>query len=206
MIDYLADVKELEDAGVADAVIAQHLSTRTMQAMPCSDARTILQEAGAVVEDPVAGTRAGSLIDHYSGLPQGDEKSLLGWFISHVFGNGETVSTDSYPRSLQWASVTAGMGPDLQVVAQSLVDAAGGQPEEPVTAEQISEARETYFAQQAAAEAEREARAIFAVKKARYDELYNEFIAPLQIQPGVTDADWSAALNSMATNFPISVE
>ena len=203
MIDYLADVKELEDAGVADAVIAQHLSTRTMQAMPCSDARVILQESGAVVEDPVAGTRAGSLIDYYTALPQGDEKSLLGWFISHVFGNAETVSTDSYPRSIQWSSVTAWMGADLQVVAQSLVDAAGGQPDELVTVEQISEARETYLTDQAAAEAEREARANFAVKKARYDELYNEYIAVLQIQPGVTDADWSAALNSMADNFPI---
>ena len=206
MIDYLADVKELEDAGVSDLVIAQHLSTRTMQPMPCSDARVILQESGAVVEDPVAGTRAGSLIDHYSGLPQGEAKSLLGWFISHVFGSGEVVSTDSYPRSIQWSSVTAGMGADLQIVAQSLVDAAGGQPDEPVTVEQISEARETYIASQAAAEAEREARANFAVKKARYDELYNEYIAPLQIQPGVTDADWSAALNNMASNFPVSVE
>ncbi len=85
-------------------------------------------------------------------------------------------------------------------------DDAGSQPDEPVTVEQISEARETYLAGQAAAEAEREARANFAVKKARYDELYNEYIAVLQIQPDVTDADWSAALNSMASNFPISVE
>ena len=206
VIDYLADVKELEDAGVADDVISQHLSIRTMRAMSCSDARVIIQESGAVVEDPVAGTRAGSLINHYTALPQGEAKSLLGWFISHVFGNGETVSTDSYPRSLQWASVTAGMDANLQVVTQSLVDAAGGQREEPVTAEQISEARETYLADQAAAEAEREARANFDVKKARYDELYNEFIAPLQIQPGVTDADWSAALNSMASNFPLPIE
>lgn len=201
VIDYLADVKELEDAGVADDVIAQHLSTQTMQAMPCSDARTILQEAGAVVEDPVAGTRAGSLIDHYSGLPQGDEKSLLGWFISHVFGNGETVSTDSYPRSLQWASVTAGMGPDLQVVAQSLVDAAGGQPEEPVTAEQISETRETYFAQQAAAEAEREAAEETALQFQKYNGLYNANISPLLTANDPDNAKWQAALNNMASQW-----
>ena len=146
VIDYLADVKELEDAGVDDDVISQHLSTRTGQAMPCSEARIILQESGAVVEDPVAGTRAGSLIDHYSGLPQGDEKSLLGWFISHVFGNGETVSTDSYPRSVQWSSVTAGMGPDLQVVAQSLVDAAGGQQNPNASVDDVIAARESYNA------------------------------------------------------------
>ncbi|MCP4782775.1 MAG: hypothetical protein GY878_04390, partial [Fuerstiella sp.] len=152
---------------------------------------------------PVAGTRAGSLIDHYTALPQGESKSLLGWFISHVFGNGVNVLTDSYPRSIQWASVTAGMDANLQVVAQSLVDAAGSQPEEPVTAEQISEVREEYEAEQAAVVAEQEARANFDVKKARFNELYNEYIAPLQIQPGVTDSDWSAALNRMADNFPL---
>ncbi len=146
MIDYLADVKELEDAGVTDDVISQHLSTRTMRAMPCSDARVILQESGAVVEDPVAGTRAGSLIDHYSGLPQGESKSLLGWFISHVFGNGETVSTNDYPRSVQWATVTTRMDADLQVVTQLLVDAAGGQPDADASVDDVIAARDSYSA------------------------------------------------------------
>ena len=201
VIDYLADVKEFKEAGVSDAVIAQHLSARTMQAMPCSDARVILQESGAVVEDPVAGTRAGSLIDHYSGLPQGEAKSLLGWFISHVFGNGETVTTDSYPRSIQWASVTAGMDADLQVVAQALVDAAGGQLEEPVTVEQISEAREEYDAQ----EAERAAQAEYmnrqnAAKK-NYDQLYNQHIAALYSAKDMSDASWIAALQAMSDNW-----
>ena len=201
MIDYLADVKELEEAGVSDAVIAQHLSVRTMQAMPCSDARVILQEAGAVVEDPVAGTRAGSLIDHYSGLPQGEAKSLLGWFISHVFGSGETVSTDSYPRSLQWASVTAGMDANLQVVAQSLLDSAGGRAE--ATEGDIIEAREEYEAQQAEREAEAEYLAKQNAAKRNYDELYNQHIAPLYSAKDMTDASWIAALQAMSSNWSV---
>jgi hypothetical protein len=201
VIDYLADVKELEEAGVSDAVIAQHLSVRTMQAMPCSDARVILQEAGAVVEDPVAGTRAGSLIDHYSGLPQGEAKSLLGWFISHVFGSGETVSTDSYPRSLQWASVTAGMDANLQVVAQSLLDSAGGRAE--ATEGDIIEAREEYEAQQAEREAEAEYLAKQNAAKRNYDELYNQHIAPLYSAKDMTDASWIAALQAMSSNWSV---
>ena len=200
VIDYLADVKKLEEAGVSDAVIAQHISARTMQAMPCSDARVILQEAGAVVEDPVAGTRAGSLIDHYSGLPQGEAKSLLGWFISHVFGSGETVSTDSYPRSLQWASVTAGMGPDLQVVAQSLLDSAGGRPNE-ATEGDIILAREDYEAQEAEREAEAEYLAKQNAATRNYDELYNQHIAPLYASKDMTDASWIAALQAMSSNW-----
>jgi len=189
VIDYLADVKELEDAGVSDDVIAQHLSTRTMQAMPCSDARTILQEAVAVVEDPVAGTRAGSLIDHYSGLPQGDEKSLLGWFISHVFGNGETVSTDSYPRSIQWSSVTAGMGADLQVVAQSLVDATGGQPDAGTTIDDVIASRNAYNVQQAEVARQDTIAALQA-------EIENTWINPAVTDGVSTAADVRAAIKA----------
>lgn len=146
MIDYLLDVKPLEDAGVDDSAIAQHLASRTANALACSDARIVLQESGAVVEDPVAGTRAGSLIDHYSGLPQGDAKSLLSWFISHCFGSGESVSTNEFPRSVQWSSVTAGMNADLQVVAQALIDSADGQPDAGASVDDVIAARESYNA------------------------------------------------------------
>lgn len=146
MIDYLLDVKPLEDAGVADSEIAVHLASRTSKAMPCSAARIVLQESGAVVEDPVAGTRTGLLIDHYSSLPQGNEKSLLGWFISHVFGNGDEVSTNTHPRSVQWNSVTLNMPESLQYVAQSLIEKSGGQPNAGTTAADVAASRDSYEA------------------------------------------------------------
>lgn len=146
MIDYLLDVKPLEDSGVDDSAIALHLAARTADPIPCSTARILLQESGAVVEDPVAGTRAGSLIDYYSGLPQGDAKSLLSWFISHCFGSGDMVSTNEYPRSVQWTTVTSGMGPDLQVVVDQLVKAGGGQPDADVSVDDVIAAREKHNA------------------------------------------------------------
>ncbi len=206
-IDYLRDVKPLEDQGISDEVIAQHLRDATANAIPCSSAKEILQENGAVVIDPITGDKSGLLISYYQTLAAGSESQvLIAYFIEHVFEGGAEVDTNAYPRSIQWASVTSAMPAELQPTVDALSEVAGGRPNPDVSVADIVASREAYEAEQAAAEAEREARANFAVKKARYDELYNEFIAPLQIQPGVTDADWSAALNSMADNFPISVE
>ena len=206
-IDYLRDVKPLEDQGISDEVIAQHLRDATANAIPCSSAKEILQENGAVVIDPITGDKSGLLISYYQTLAVGSESQvLIAYFIEHVFEGGSEIDTNAYPRSIQWASVTSAMPAELQSTVSALSEAAGGRPNPDASVADIVASREAYEAEQAAAEAEREARANFAVKKARYDELYNEYIAPLQIQPGVTDADWSAALNSMATNFPISVE
>ena len=144
MIDYELDVKPLEDQGLSDADIAQHLAARTLNAMLCSEARVILQEAGAVKEDPVTGGRAGSLIDYYTTLPEGNSKDLLAWFISHVMGEGVDVSTNDYPRSVQWASVTAPMNAELQAVAASLIDSAGGQPDAGATSLDVQDARAVY--------------------------------------------------------------
>ncbi len=206
-IDYLRDVKPLEDQGISDEVIAQSLRDATANAIPCSSAKEILQENGAVVIDPISGSKSGLLISYYQSLTIGSESQvLIAYFIEHVFGDGVEVDTNVYPRSIQWASVTSAMPESLQGVVAALLEAAGGRPNPDASVADIVASREEYEAQQAAAEAEREARANFAVKKARYDELYNEYIAPLQIQPDVTDADWSAALNSMASNFPLPVE
>lgn len=206
-IDYLRDVKPLEDQGISDEVIAQHARDATANAIPCSSAKEILQENGAVVIDPITGDKSGLLISYYQTLAVGSESQvLIAYFIEHVFEGGSEIDTNAYPRSIQWASVTSAMPESLQGTVAALLDAAGGRPNPDASVADIVASREAYEAEQAAAEAEREARANFAVKKARYDELYNEYIAVLQIQPGVTDADWSAALNNMATNFPISVE
>ena len=206
-IDYLRDVKPLEDQGISDDVIAQHLRDATTNAIPCSSAKEILQENGAVIIDPITGDKSGLLISYYQTLAVGSESQvLIAYFIEHVFEGGAEVDTNAYPRSIQWASVTSAMPSELQATVEALLGVAGGRPNPDASVADIVASREAYEAEQAAAEAEREARANFAVKKARYDELYNEYIAVLQIQSDVTDADWSAALNNMATNFPISVE
>ena len=189
MIDYLLDIEPLEAEGVDDTTISQHLASRTSEPMLCSDARVILQEAGAVIEDPVAGTRTGSLVDYYAALPQGDNKSLLGWFISWVFGNNDSVGTNAYPRSVQWAAVTAGMPADLQTVAQSLLAAAGGQPDAGTTIDDVIASRDTYNVQQAEVARQDTITALQA-------EIENTWINPAVTDGVSTAADVRAAIKA----------
>ena len=106
-IDYLRDVKPFEDAGMTDAEIAFHLASRTAQSISCDAAKIVLEESGLVYEDPVTLARSGTLIDRYNSMPDNELRSLLGWFISHVFGRGSQISSDTNPRAVQLAAVIA---------------------------------------------------------------------------------------------------
>ena len=128
MIDYLLDIKPLEDQGLNDQTIALHLSNRTEYAIPCSETKVLLCD-GAIIEDPVTQQRSGSLIDHYASLPAGNDKSLLSWFISHVMIRGVEIGTHDYPRSIEFATVVAGLPVSLQPLANDILQLGGGQPD-----------------------------------------------------------------------------
>ena len=88
-IDYLRDIKPLEDQGLSDNVILKHLQDRTSQPISCANAKEILQENGAVIIDPINGSKSGLLISYYETLPVGSESQvLIAYFIEHVFGGG----------------------------------------------------------------------------------------------------------------------
>jgi hypothetical protein len=147
--DYITDIQPLEQQGLDDTQIAAHLSARTANPFLCSDAKIILEESGAVVEDPVSIQRSGSLIDAYEAMTDQQIKSLIAWFISHVFGRGDQVSSNTYPRSVQVATVIASLPPDLQAVGQQLIDLGNGQPDAGTTAGDVAASRAAYEAEQA---------------------------------------------------------
>ena len=180
VIDYLSDIKPLEDDGVSDEIIAKHLSDRTANAMLCSNARTILQENLAVVQDPALNVRSGTLIQYYESMEDGEPKQLLAWFISHTFGAGIDVDTNQYPRSIQWSTVTAGMDAGLKFVAQSLIDSAGGQPDAGTVSADVVAARNQYEAEQAERKRQESIQSVQA-------EIENNWINPA-ISDGVSTA------------------
>ena len=213
MINYLEDIEPLQDQGVSDAVIAQHLSLKTAAPIQVENAREILLESGAVVIDPVTGNRMGILIDHYASLPDGDAKVLIAWFISHCLGNGEIVSTHEYPRSVQFASVQQSLPQSLQPVGDQLIQAGGGRGDTVVAAD-VSASRESYNLekqqQEEADEAERVAEEQRLQQQELADEhfeqlqsLWNKNVAPLRdnVIPASNPASWKAALQLMADNF-----
>jgi hypothetical protein len=145
-IDYLRDVKPFEDQGYTDAQIAEHLASRTAKPIPCDEAKIVLESYGLVYEDPVTLSRSGDLIDRYQVMPDNELKSLLGWFISHVFGRGTQNSSDTSPRAVQLASVISDLPAGMQPAAQELLQLGGGQPDAGTVEADVVAARAVYDA------------------------------------------------------------
>ena len=196
-ISYPVDIQPLQEQGVSNAEIAAHLSDRTAVAIANADARTELQESGAVIIDPANPTqRSGSLIDFYATLPAGQNATLVAWFINAVFGTSDDINTQDYPRSIQFAQVELILPSGLQPVAASLVDGAGGRPDPGTTEADVVAIQTQYEADQAAA-------AATAAQLEKYNGLYNANISPLVTANDPDNAKWQAALNKMAADWAI---
>ena len=196
MIDYLMDIKPLQDEGVSNATIAEHLSARTAIGMSTESTRTTLQETGTCITDPVmVNQRSGTLIDFYQTLPAGDNQTLIAWFLSEVFSmTAVAISTNQYPRSLQFASVEAALPVEIQVVSEQLVAASGGRLDAGTTEAQVVEIQTTWEEAEAL-------RVLVEAQENKYVTLYNQNIAPLIDANNPDDAAWQAALTNMATEW-----
>ena len=190
MIDYLSQVQPLESQGLSDAEIAYSIANETAKPMSCAESKIVLEENGLVVEDPVTGQRSGSLIDHYTAMADAALKSLTGWFISHVFGRGQNVLSNSYPRSSQVAQVMAGLPAEMQSAADALIALGGGKPYAGTVEADIVASRNAYATENAVDALE-----------LRYTTQYNEKIAVLIDSQNTTEADWIAAIQLMASEF-----
>jgi hypothetical protein len=194
MIDYLRDIKPLQDQNVSNADIAVHLSSRTATPMAPSPSQYALENAGAVLTDPVLiNQRTGTLIAYYESMPAGDDKNLVAWFISEIFTDNE-VNTHNYPRSSQYAAIEAGLPQDLQPVASELVTLAGGRPDAGTTEQDVLDIQAAYEQQQ---QTDQEMQAL----DNRYITLVNTYIAPLQAEQNTSNEAWQTALNTMASNW-----
>ncbi len=198
---YIVDIKPLQDAGVSNQAIAQHLSNRTAQAMQSEESVYELQNTGAVINSPVLiSQRTGTLIDYWQALPAGQEKDLIAFFLSTLF-DGNPVQTNEYPRSTQFALAELNMTPDLQLVAESLVNLAGGRPDQGTTEADVVASQAAYEQEQAEiAEQERIDAEVQALNE-RYIIQYNSQISPLIDSKETDELVWKAAIQKMADDF-----
>jgi hypothetical protein len=213
MIDYLADVKTLQDQGLSPSDIVSHLNSKTATPMNPEQCRYILQDTGAVLTDPVTpDQRTGSLISYYQGLPDGDAKKLIAFFISRIYG-GEVVRTDQWPRSVQFKSVEDSLPTELQSVSAELVRSAGGRAAS-VTEADVTAAQQAWEDQEAQRlaqlEADRQAAEQAELQRQqaeqlnnKYISLYNSNIAPLIDSQNSNDDDWVAAIQNIANNWSV---
>jgi hypothetical protein len=145
-LDYVSDIQPLEGAGMTDAQIAAYFAHKTAHSVLCSEAKILLEESGLVFEDPVTRNRGGALINYYVSLPDGELKLLLGWFISHVFGRGEVITTDTQPRASQVVAAVASLPGPMQAVGGALIALGGGQPYGTLTAADVAAIRAAHLA------------------------------------------------------------
>ena len=193
-IDYLRDIKPLQDQGLSNAEIARHLSDRTARPMNGADSQYLLKDKGAVLQSAVfINERTGTLIEYYKTMPEGNDKNLVGWFIAEVF-SGNNVRTDEYPRSVQYAMVQLILPAELAQVAQDLVNLAGGRPDVGTTEQNVADI-------QAAYESEQQIEQQLSALDQQYWSLHNQHIAPLQQSRNVNSADWKNAIQAMADGW-----
>lgn len=196
-INYPDDIKPLQDQGVDNATIAQHLSDRTANAISNSDARAELQESGAVIVDPAnPSQRSGTLISYYQTLAPGETSTLVAWFINAVFGTSDDIGTNDYPRSIQFAAVEGVLPAELQPVAAAIVADAGGRPDAGTTEADV-------VAIQAAYEAEQQAAILTKDQQNKFDGLVNTYVSPLIENNIFDDAVWQEAVNNIASDWSL---
>ena len=211
MIDYLIEVKPLQDAGLSNADIATHLNSKTAGPMLPEPTEYILSDCAAVLVDPVSGEKFGSLIDYYATLEAGDAKNLIAFFLDRIYSN-QDVSTNEHPRSVQFANVELTLPADLQAVCAKWVDEAGGRPHSGVTEADVVQSQTDWeqaeaerIAEEEQAQAEAEAEAVkdqqLVELENRYVALHNQHISNLIDQRIVDEAAWQAGLQAMSDGW-----
>lgn len=211
MIDYLIEVKPLQDAGLSNSEIADSLNAATAGPMLPAPSEYILSDCAAVLVDPVSGEKFGSLIDYYATLEAGDAKNLIAFFLDRIYSN-QDVGTNEYPRSVQFANVELTLPADLQAVCTKLVEEAGGRPHSGVTEADVAQSQTDWEAEeqarieqeqaaqeQAEAEAQRLQQAAALVD--RYNASFNQYIAPLIDRQETSEVAYQQALQAQADTF-----
>jgi hypothetical protein len=220
-IDYLSEIKPLEDQGISFANIAVHVNSKTLMPLMPDSAKYELADSGAVLQDPVRiNERSGTLIDYYQALEAGDSKDLIAFFLGRIYGD-QPVATDQYPRSIQFASVEASLPESLKEVSAKLVESAGGRPHSGVTEQDVIDAKAAWeqeeadriaeearkAAEEAAAREEKKAeeerqRQIdekLQANDAQFWSLFNQHVAILKDNREVDG--WQAAIQAMANGW-----
>jgi len=190
---------------MTDAEAVAYFGPLTISYIPCSDLENLLGWAGVAVRNPVTGAWEGSLIDFMNSNTVPALSAGLSDLFSHL-NKPRSTGVDSHLQP--WASSMEDLFNGLIAVGQvdaafkaDVVALADGYANEDldeaavaviraegIAAEETRVAGEAYLASQNAA-------------KAKYDELYNQHIAPLYSAKDMTDASWIAALQAMSSNW-----
>ena len=158
-MDYLLDIKPLEDAGKTDAQIADLLAAQTQTDMPNSVLRKYLHKNDLWLVDPATGLHlAGTIGSAYAGLTA-PQKLLVRKLQTWVYQQESIETENDLDIALEFKTIINGMVTLTILTAANrtaIATIAGGLKHGDTTAQDIADVRAAYIAasdQQAADDA-----------------------------------------------------
>jgi hypothetical protein len=192
---------------MTDAEAVAYFGPLTLSYIPCGDLENLLGWAGLATRNPVTGAWEGSLIDFMNG----NTVPALSVGLSSLFSHLNKPRSTGVDTNLQpWASSMEDLFNGLIAVGQvdaafkaDVVALAGGYANEDLDEAAVAVIRADGIAAEEARIADEAYLASQNATKAKYDELYNQHIAPLYSAKDMTDASWIAALQAMSSNWSV---
>ena len=200
-MDYLTDIKPLEDQGMTDAEIASLLSASTSRDIQISELENFLDFEGLASRNAITGSWEGPLpseiINNNFGLSAG-----LSSLFNHINKpRSVIVDTTISPWSTDALALTGGLlaaGLINQQQYDGFYDLAGGRPNANVVEQDIIDSRAQWEADEAQRQAEEAARQAHQDWVSSYWTQHNSTVAPVLDAGTVDNVSLVAALRSLA--------
>lgn len=200
-MDYLTDIKPLEDQGMTDAEIASLLSASTSRDIQISELENFLDFEGLASRNAITGSWEGPLpseiVNNNFGLSAGLSK-----LFNHINKpRSVIVDTTISPWSTDALALTSGLlaaGLITQQQYNGFYDLAGGRPNANVVEQDIIDSRTQWEADEAQRQAEEAARQAHQDWVGSYWTQHNSTVAPVLDAGTVDDVALVAALRSLA--------
>ena len=202
-MDYLSDIQPLEQAGKTDAEIAALLSAVTPAPILIADLENFLDFEGLAKRNPLTGAWEGTLPDEVSNNVYGLGAGLSALF-SHI-NKPRSVHVDTSVDP--WASDAHALLGGLlaaALITQAQYDgfyALGGGHEHDVTAQDVSDARTLWQAEELARAEEEAAAYDYQNWVNAYWTSHNSTVAPVLDAGSPNNASLVAALRSLADSI-----
>lgn len=212
MVDYLSQVKPLEDAGMTDAEIAALLAASTASDIPIADLENFLDFESLAKRNAITGAWEGVLPDEIINNAFGLSDGLSALFNHINKPRSVVIDTTVSPWASDAAALTAGLVAAGLLTSQQRDDfynLGGGLPNEGLTEAEVTQSRvdwEAAEAQRQAEEAERQA-ALLAMQQhmdwvSDYQGRFNLNVAAvLDDSPNRDNAALVAALRALADDL-----
>jgi hypothetical protein len=212
MIDYLSQVKPLEDAGMTDAEIAALLAASTASDIPIADLENFLDFESLAKRNAITGAWEGVLPDEIINNAFGLSDGLSSLFNHINKPRSVVIDTTVSPWASDAAALTDGLVAAGLITAQQQTDfyaLGGGLPNAGLTEAEVTQSRVDWEAAEAARQAEEAARQAELLAMQQHSDWVSDYqgrfnlnvAAVLDDSPNRDNAALVAALRTLADDL-----